>query len=50
MASRASPLWHGRLVLLGLCGLLLMIVFLDLLRAANRGFAIVGAHNRRKRR
>lgn len=48
--ARLSPLWHGRLVLLSLCGLLLMIVFLDLLRAVNRRFTAAGAHNRRKRR
>jgi hypothetical protein len=44
-----SPLWHGRLVLLGLGVLLLMVVFLDLLRAANRRFTAAGAHTRRKR-
>lgn len=46
MASRMSPLWHGRLVLLSLCGLLLIIVFLDLLRAVNRRFKAAGAHSK----
>jgi hypothetical protein len=48
--ARLSLLWHGRLVLLSLCGLLLIIVFLDLLRAVNRRFKAAGAHTRHKRR